>query len=100
MSVILGNLQVDYIFIVLDTLLMPVILGCDFLTKHNVIMDFSQQVLYHSDNPSFKLGMCLVRMILCKALVPKAERPQQNLASKWVFSNLKLLCSIYWQFPM
>ena len=76
MTVTLGNLQVDYKFIVLDTLSTPVIQGCDFLTKHNFIMDFSQQAVHHSNNPSFKLDMPLVRMSSCNALTLDDELPQ------------------------
>ena len=76
MAVILGSLQVDHKFIVLDTLSTPVILGCDFLTKHNHIMDFSQQAVRHSNNPLFKLDMPLVRMSSCNALVLNDELPK------------------------
>ena len=68
MAVILGNLQVYHKFIVLDTLSTPVILRCDFLTKHNLIVDFSQQAKYYSNNPSFTLDMPLVRMSSCSTL--------------------------------
>ena len=76
MAVILGNLQVNHKFIVLDTLSTPVILGCDFLTKHNLIMDFSQQAVHQPNNPSFKLDMPLVRMSSCNALALDDELPQ------------------------
>ena len=76
MAVTLGSLQVDHKFIVLDTLSTPVILGCDFLTKHNLIMDFSQQAVRHSNNPLFKLDMPLVRMSSCNALALDDELPQ------------------------
>ena len=76
MTVTLGNLQVDHKFIVLDTLSTPVILGCDFLTKHNFIMDFSQQAVHHSNNPSFKLDMPLVRRSSCNAVTLDDELPQ------------------------
>ena len=76
MAVTLGRLQVDHKFIVLDTLSTTVILGCDFLTKHNLIMDFSQQAVRHSNNPLFKLDMPLVRMSSCNALALDDELPQ------------------------
>ena len=55
--VTLGNLHVEQMFIILDNLSTPFIPGCDFLTKHNLIMDFSQQTVYHADDPSFMLNM-------------------------------------------
>ena len=76
MAVVLDNLQVDHTFIVLETLSTPVILGCDFLIKHSLIMDFSQQAVYHSHNPSFKLDMPLVRMSSCNTLALDDELPQ------------------------
>ena len=76
MAVILGNLQVNHKFIVLDTLSTPVILGCDFLTKHNLIVDFSQQTVHQPNNPSFKLNMPLIRMSSCNALALDDELPQ------------------------
>ena len=33
------------------------ILGCDFLTKHNLVIDFSQGVAYSSAIPSFQLKL-------------------------------------------
>ena len=54
----------------------PVILECDFLTKHNLITDFSQQAVNHSDNPSFKLHMPLVKMSSCNTLALDDEIPQ------------------------
>ena len=61
---------------VLDILSTPVILGCDFLTKHNFLMDFSQQAVHHSNNPSFKLDIPLERMSSCNALTLDDELPQ------------------------
>ena len=74
--VTLGNLHVEQMFIILDNLSTPVILGCDFLTKHNLIMDFSQQTGYHADDPSFMLNMPVKKLNPCNTLTLDHELPQ------------------------
>ena len=76
MTVNLGELQVDHKFMVLDTLSTPVILGCDFLIKHNLVLDFSQQAVYQTDNPSFRVDIPPVRVSSCNALTLDDELPQ------------------------
>jgi len=44
MKVSIGDLQTDHSFIALDQLSVPVILGCDFLMKHGVVIDCSLQI--------------------------------------------------------
>ena len=61
---------------VLDNLSMAVILGCDFLTKHNFIMDFSQQAVYHSGDPHFKLEIPSAGKSLCNILTLDDDLPQ------------------------
>ena len=38
MKVSVGDIQTDHLFIVVDCLSVPVILGCDFLTRHGVVI--------------------------------------------------------------
>ena len=38
MKVSVGDIQTDHIFIVVEHLLVPVILGCDFFTTHVIVV--------------------------------------------------------------
>jgi len=75
LSVNLGNLQAEHTFLVLDNLSTPVILGCDFLIKHNVIY-FGQAIAYCSINPGFQLKLNTATMALCTKLTLDEEFPQ------------------------
>ena len=56
-NVCLGTLHTSHSFMVLSELSSMVILGCDFLTKHNLVIDFSQGVAYSSTTPNFQLKL-------------------------------------------
>ena len=77
-NVSLGNLYVEHSFMVLDELSSTAILGCDFLTKHNLVIDFSQRKAYCSGNPNFQLELQLIRSsgTTCKMLTLDDELPQ------------------------
>ena len=45
MKVSVGDIQTDHPFIVVDRLSVPVILGCDFVTRHGVVIDFNHSPL-------------------------------------------------------
>ena len=51
-------------------------MGCDFLIKHNLVLDFSQQAVYQTDNPSFRVDIPPVRMSSYNALTLDDELPQ------------------------
>ena len=63
---------------VLDELSSTAILGCDFLSKHNVVIDFSQGKAYCSGNPNFELELQLISSSgnTCKMLTLDDELPQ------------------------
>ena len=77
-NVSLGNLYVEHSFMVLDELSSTAILGCDFLTKHNLVIDFSQRKAYCSGNPNFQLELQLISSsgTTCKMLTLDDELPQ------------------------
>ena len=47
----IGDIKSDHPFIVVDHLSIPVILGCDFLTKHGVVVDFAHHIFSCSGKP-------------------------------------------------
>ena len=51
-NVCLGTLCISHSFMVLNVLSSTAILGCDFLMKHNLAIDFSQGVAYSSKTPN------------------------------------------------
>lgn len=51
MSVCLGTLKPEHSFMILDDLSTP---GCDFLMKHNIIIDFGKGLAYCTTNPGFQ----------------------------------------------
>ena len=65
MSVNLGELQVDHKFMILDTLSTPVILGCDFLTKHSVRNKSQKLVSCFLDNQTFCRFLIAVPLKMC-----------------------------------
>jgi len=76
MSVSLGNLQAEHTFLVLDSLSTPVILGCDFLVKHNIVIDFGQAVAYCTTNRGFQLKLHTSTAATCNKLTLDDELPQ------------------------
>ena len=52
------------------------ILGCDFLTKHNLVIDFSQGKACCSGNPNFELELQLISSSGNKMLTLDDELPQ------------------------
>ena len=56
-NVCLGTLHTSHSFMVLNELSSMAILGCDFLTKPNLVIDFSQGVAYSSTTPNFQLKL-------------------------------------------
>ena len=51
LKVNLGNLTAHQTFIVVEHLSAPVILGCDFLTKQGLVMDFEQGTFHSKESP-------------------------------------------------
>ena len=76
MSVSLGNLQAEHTFMVLDDLSTPVNLGCDFLMKYNVIIDFGKAIAYCTTPPGFHLKLQTAGTVPCNKLTLDDELPQ------------------------
>ena len=85
--VILNSLDTPHPFIVVDHLSAPVILGCDFLSKHGVTLDFREGT-FHCGHPKtqpeqFEIqGGCLSMLILDDD-VPQAVPCQSKITLKW-----------------
>ena len=54
-NVCLGTLYTSHSFMVLNEMSSTVILGCDFLMKYNLVIDFSQGIAYSSKTPTLQL---------------------------------------------
>lgn len=65
----LGILKVTHTFVVVDTLSVSVILGCDFLRAQNLILDFQKSAFYSAKNP-YRQGK------LCSQLCSHIPSPQ------------------------
>ena len=50
-----GTLYTSHSFMVLNEMSSTVILGCDFLMKYNLVIDFSQGIAYSSKTPTLQL---------------------------------------------
>ena len=50
MRIILGRFSARHMFVVIDHLSTPVILGCDFLMNHGYVLDFEQCTVYRAQN--------------------------------------------------
>ena len=73
-TVDLGILTASHNFIVVQQLSVPAILGCDFLSKHGVILDFEQGV-FHTKHTSQVGALLLQRQHSCMAVLDD-EHPQ------------------------
>jgi len=67
-QVALNGLDTSHNFIVVNDLSTPVILGCDFLSKYGVLLDFSMNIFYckHSCAQPQRLSMqtgCVVAVL-------------------------------------
>ena len=77
-NVCLGTLYTSHSFMVLIEMSSTVILECDFLTKHNLVIDFSQGVVYSSKTPTFQLRLqhSENKSSACKMLTVDDDLPQ------------------------
>jgi len=71
----IGGIQADHLFTVVDHLSAPVILGCDFLTKHGVVIDFAQCTFSGTKNPRVCGKLMLSSTNSC-TLVIDSDLPQ------------------------
>ena len=70
-----SDIQTDHLFIVVDRLSVPVILGCDFLTRHGVVIDFDHCTFSCSKNPKVCGKLMLSATNSCM-LVIDSDLPQ------------------------
>ena len=74
--VILNGLNTPHSFIVVDNLLVPVILGCDFLFKHGMTLDFGNGTFHcnhHSAKPEiFESQKKFLNMLVLDDDIPQA----------------------------
>ena len=73
LKVDLGNLMDHQTFIVVEHLSAPVILGCDFMTKQGLVMDFEQATFHSKESPDHE-GRLQLQMACMLAL--DEEYPQ------------------------
>ena len=50
-TVCLGKFSARHMFVVVDHLSTPVLLGCDFLMSHGYVLDFEQCTFHRAQNP-------------------------------------------------
>jgi len=67
LKVDLGNLMAHQTFIVVEHLSAPVILGCDFMTKQGLVMDFEQATFHSKESPDLE-GRLQLQMTCMLAL--------------------------------
>ena len=75
MKVRVGDIQTDNLFIVVDRLSVRVILGCDFLTRHGVVIDFDHCTFSCSKNPKVH-GKLMLSATNSYMLVIGSDLPQ------------------------
>lgn len=86
MTITLGKLLADHTFLIVEQLSVPVILGCDFMSKQALVLDLKEGLAYQSGSPEDKLHLELRRTEICNALVIDDELPQA-LPSKGTSPN-------------
>ena len=75
MKISVGGVQTNHIFVVVDSLSVPIILGCDFLTRHDVVIDFDHCTFNCSKNPKVCGKLILSATDSCM-LVIDSDLPQ------------------------
>ena len=71
----LNDLDTPHTFIVVDSLSSPVILGCDFLLKHHVTLNFGNGT-FHCESPSAQPGQLNTHVEHLSTLIPDDDLPQ------------------------
>ena len=81
-----GDIQSNHPFIVVDHLSVPVILGCDFLTKHGVVVDFAHCTFSCFRKPKVNGKLMLSRTNSCMLVIdsdlPQAIPSKANVPEK------------------
>ena len=106
MTITLGKLLVDHTFIVVEQLTVPIILGCDFMFQHALILDLQGGLAYQPGSPGNKLCLELQNTQMCcnaliiddelpQALPSKSNNPNQRVLPKDVHPALKQVVEEY-----
>jgi len=61
---------------VVDQLSIPVILGCDFMSRHGLVLDIKGRTVHQSGNPPYKLPIDVQRTETCNPLIVDEDLPQ------------------------
>ena len=84
MKISVGGIKTNHSFIVVDRLSVPVILGCDFLTRHGVVMDFDHCTFSCIKNPKvcgkLMLGATSSCMLVIDSDLPQAIPSKTNMS--------------------
>lgn len=71
----LGNLEIHHNFTVVKELSAPAILGCDFLKKHGIVIDFQKNIVSSLCLPTLQAQLSLNNASMC-TLVLDSDYPQ------------------------
>ena len=75
MKVSVGGIQTDHIFTIVEHLLVPVILGCDFFTRHGIVIDFDCCTFSCSQNPKACMWKAVLQIPVCWWSTMISHRP-------------------------
>ena len=73
--VILGNLEINHKFTVVRELAAPAILGCDFLKKQSIVIDFQKNIVSSLCLPTLQAQLSLNNARMC-TLILDSDYPQ------------------------
>ena len=76
MTVTLGDFSAKQFFLVVDHLLTPVILGCDYLTTNGFILNFKQGTFHRAENLIQMLQLLPAESISCHLITMDDDCPQ------------------------
>ena len=68
LTVALGPFSTKYSFIVVDHLSVSTILGCDFLRKHGLVLNFESGTYYRADCPNLALPLQVIELRSCSTI--------------------------------
>ena len=91
-TVTLGQFSANHTFLVVDNLSVPVILGCDFMSKHALVLDI-QGGTAHQMGSGYRINLDTEVAKLCNPLIIDDELPQA-LPSRSTDSNISDLPEI------
>ena len=75
LTVTMGLFSTKYFFIV-DHLLIPAILGCDFRSEHRFVLNFKSGIYYRAESPNQALRLCVTEQRSCSTFTIDEVGPQ------------------------